>query len=81
DVGTTLVSAVGGTTSPEWIDQQFILPGDMCAELSFEVIGRKVGNQDTFLGRATMRCTREDMEEMATSGEPQELPLRRKPVK
>ena len=28
-----------------------------------------------------MRCTREDMEEMATAGEPQELPLRRKPAK
>ena len=33
------------------MSSRFILPVDMCAELSFEVIGRKVGTQDTFLGR------------------------------
>ncbi|CAM9640751.1 unnamed protein product, partial [Ectocarpus sp. 12 AP-2014] len=77
-VGTTHVSSVGGTTSPEWIDEHFILPLEMCAELSFDVWGRKMGNQDTFLGRASLRSTRRDMDEIVAHGEPLELPLRRK---
>ncbi|CAM9193761.1 unnamed protein product [Scytosiphon promiscuus] len=77
-IGTTPVSLVGGTTSPEWIDAQFILPVEMCAVLSFEVWGHKMGSQDTFFGRASLRSTRQDMDTMAAHGESLELPLQRK---
>lgn len=57
------MSSTAGTPSPVRLNflsiyvaffTRFILPDSMCAELSFEVLGRKMGDQDVFLGRVSV---------------------------